>query len=384
MPSILSRPDQWLGRGRWYVTRVFLQAIRARRSPCGGAGRAHGWPGALRLETDVRQQAHLPAGTRQCPRRVGVCGDAQPRLPPSRKGTIAVTPPESAVRHDPADQVGEDPTAGADAARAYRDFWTDVGSTFPDLHGARSTAQYLEDEQWLFQTHLAPLEGLRILKTDLWDEAKNTRILGWAAEAGSCAFGVDISPGIVRSATRNFEERDLTLHGVRSDVRALPFPSGSFDAVYSMGTVEHFADTDGAVREIFRVVRPGGRVVIGVPNRWDPFLRPLLVVLLYRLGLYGYGFEKSYSRRTFRRMLTRAGFEVTAETGILFIPGWLRMLDLACYTWARPLSRLTGLAVAPFHHLSRWLPWLRRYGYLLATVAVRPAAAGAPSPQRVS
>ena len=77
------------------------------------------------------------------------------------------------------------------------------------------------------------------------------------------------------------------------------------------------------------MVRPGGRVVIGVPNRWDPFLRPLLVVLLYRLGLYGYGFEKSYSRRTFRRMLTRAGFKVTAETGILFIPGWLRMLDPA-------------------------------------------------------
>ena len=200
------------------------------------------------------------------------------------------------MRHDPADQVGEDPTAGADAARAYRDFWTDVGSTFPDLHGARSTAQYLEDEQWLFQTHLAPLEGLRILKTDLWDEAKNTRILGWAAAAGSRAFGVDISPGIVRGARRNFEERSLTLHGVLSDVRALPFPSGSFDAIYSMGTVEHFADTDGAIREIFRVVRPGGRVVIGVPNRWDPFLRPLLVVLLYRLGLYGYGFEKSYSR----------------------------------------------------------------------------------------
>ena len=289
------------------------------------------------------------------------------------------------MRHDDASQPArERASAGADEAREYRDFWADVGSTFPDLHGARSTAQYLEDEQWLFQTHLAPLEGLRILKTDLWDEAKNTRILGWAAAAGSRAFGVDISPGIVRDARRNFEERSLTLHGVLSDVRALPFPSGSFDAIYSMGTVEHFADTDGAVREIFRVVRPGGRVVIGVPNRWDPFLRPLLVLLLYRLGLYGYGFEKSYSRRTFRRMLTRAGFEVTAETGILFIPGWLRMLDLACYTWARPLSRLTGLAVAPFHHLSRWLPWLRRYGYLLTTVAVRPAAAGAPSPQRVS
>ena len=128
------------------------------------------------------------------------------------------------MRHDPADQVGESASAGADEARAYRDFWTDVGSTFPDLHGARSTAQYLEDEQWLFQTHLAPLEGLRILKTDLWDEAKNTRILGWAAEAGSCAFGIDISPGIVRGATPELRRNEsLTLHGVLSDVRTLPF-----------------------------------------------------------------------------------------------------------------------------------------------------------------
>ena len=44
------------------------------------------------------------------------------------------------------------------------------------------------------------------------------------------------------------------------------------------------------------------------------------------------------------------------------------MLDLACHTWVRPLSRLTGLAVAPFQHLSQRVPWLRRHGYLLATV----------------
>ena len=52
----------------------------------------------------------------------------------------------------------------------------------------------------MWRTHLAPLDGLRVLKTDLWDEAKNTRILRWAAEAGIRAFGVDISPGIVRRA----------------------------------------------------------------------------------------------------------------------------------------------------------------------------------------
>ena len=85
-----------------------------------------------------------------------------------------------------------------------------------------------------------------------------------------------------------------------------------------MGTVEHFAEHGGGASGSSSAWC--GLAVIWVPNRWDPLLRPLLVVLLYRLDRYGYGYEKSYSRRTFRRMLTRAGFQVTAETGILFVP----------------------------------------------------------------
>jgi len=255
----------------------------------------------------------------------------------------------------------------------YRAFWHGVGERFPDLGGAASTQYYADNERRLFTEHFPPLEGLKILKTDLWDEARNTRILAWAGEQGAHAYGVDISAPTVRLARAAFEAGPRALHGVVGDVRDLPFSDGSVDAVYSMGTIEHFDETERAVAEIARVLRPGGRAIVGVPNRHDPFLRPLLATVMQAVGAYGYGYEKSYSRRALRRMLEDAGLEVVAETAILFMPGGLRMLDLACHTWCRPLAAVTGALVRPFAYLDRHVPAVRRHGYLLATVVVKPA-----------
>ena len=183
---------------------------------------------------------------------------------------------------------------------AYRDFWAGVGERFPDLGGAASTRYYADNERRLFREHFPPLEGLKILKTDLWDEAKNTRILAWASGQGARPCGIDISPPIVIRARTAFGEgpdpRQILL-GAVADVRDLPFRDASFDAIYSMGTIEHFDETERAVDEMARVLKPGGRAIVGVPNRYDPFLRPLVAAFLQAVGLYAYGYEKSYSRR---------------------------------------------------------------------------------------
>ncbi len=121
---------------------------------------------------------------------------------------------------------------------AYREFWAGVGERFPDLGGAVSTQYYADNERRLFTEHFPTLEGLRILKTDLWDEAKNTRILAWASRQGARAYGVDISPPIVTQARAAFDEHPrAALRGAVGDVRALPFRDDSFDAIYSMGTI---------------------------------------------------------------------------------------------------------------------------------------------------
>jgi SAM-dependent methyltransferase len=245
-----------------------------------------------------------------------------------------------------------------------------VGERFPDLAGAASTRYYADNEQRLFTEHFPVLDGLWILKTDLWDEAKNTRILAWASRQGAHAYGVDISEPTVIQARSAFD-RGHCLKGAVGDVRELPFRNASFDAIYSMGTIEHFDETERAVHEMARVLKPGGRAIVGVPNRHDPFLRPLFVTVLQAAGLYGYGYEKSYSRRALKQLLEDAGLEVVNETAILFIPGWLRMLDLACHSWCRPLAVVTGALVRPFAFLDRHVPAVRRHGYLLATVVTK-------------
>ena len=259
--------------------------------------------------------------------------------------------------------------APASLGAAYRRFWQEVGEQFPDLGGAASTAYYLENEKRLLTEHVPDLARSAVLKTDLWDEVKNTRILQWVHGQGAAVFGVDISEPTVRQARAAFS--DGGLRATVADVRSLPYRDGSFDAIYSMGTIEHFCDPETALREMHRVLRPGGRAVVGVPNRWDPFLRPLLASALQAARLYGYGYERSFSRRALRRMLEAAGFEVVAETAILFVPGWLRMADLALHSYFRPLAGLTALAVKPFAWLDRHVPAVRRHGYLIASVGVR-------------
>lgn len=280
----------------------------------------------------------------------------------------------------PGSRSGSAPAAPGESLRRYQGFWDRVGADFPDLGGAASTAHYREGEERLLSRAFPELAGTAIFKTDLWDEARNTRILQWAAARGARSHGIDISTPTLLMARHEFAERRLRLAAVVADVRAIPFRAGAFDAVYSMGTIEHFAETEVALAEIARVVRPGGRAVIGVPNRHDPFLRPLMVAVLYRLGLYGYGLEKSYSRTALRRMCERAGFRHLDDGGLLFIPGWLRMLDLACWAWARPLAQLTALAVRPFAWLERRWPRLARHGYLIAAIVERPGGGERPQP----
>ncbi|HKR01172.1 MAG TPA: class I SAM-dependent methyltransferase [Pyrinomonadaceae bacterium] len=78
------------------------------------------------------------------------------------------------------------------------------------------------------------------------------------ARGGALCTGVDLTPRSVEVSSLHFGLYGLRADFVLADGERLPFADGSFDVVYSNGVLHHTPDTVRAVRELQRVLSPGG------------------------------------------------------------------------------------------------------------------------------
>jgi ubiquinone/menaquinone biosynthesis C-methylase UbiE len=119
-------------------------------------------------------------------------------------------------------------------------------------------------------------------------------------QTGCRVVGLDYDSVALREA-RQLESRSALVHG---DATRLPLADESVDAVVSFETLEHVPDAEAMLREIKRVVAPGGHLVLSTPNRAfgpparhaNPFhikeftadeLRTLLERYFAQVALYG-------------------------------------------------------------------------------------------------
>jgi len=130
--------------------------------------------------------------------------------------------------------------------------------------------------------------------------------------------GVDISPPILGFAARRIEQVGARIPLVAGRLEALPFRSSSFDRVVDVTVLCVVSNPERAVREMVRVLRPGGRLVIGELGRWS------LWAARRRLsGLFGnarWEQARFWSHASLERLLRESGLEVEARRSAVFYP----------------------------------------------------------------
>ena len=133
---------------------------------------------------------------------------------------------------------------------------------------------------------------------------------------------------------------------VNGDALTLPFPDESFDRVIAAEVLEHIPDDERAVRELVRVLRPGGRMAVTVPTRWP---ERICWALDHRYHDTPGGHVRIYRQSELETKLQRAGLVLRGShhAHALHSPYWM----LKC---AVGVDNADALPVRKYHDFLVW------------------------------
>ena len=181
-------------------------------------------------------------------------------------------------------------SANAELKERVRQFWQEhpCGTKFADaLPGSRRFYELVEEHRYTKEWHIpaaagfASTKGLRVLEIGCGLGTDGAQF----AQAGADYTGIDLTDAAIELAQKRFELFNLSGTFQTDDAERLSFPNDSFDLVYSHGVLHHTPDIDAAIREIHRVLRPGGRAEVMLYHR-NSYNYRVNISMLRRAGVH--------------------------------------------------------------------------------------------------
>ena len=165
-----------------------------------------------------------------------------------------------------------------------REFWTSYQPGFRVTDAKVGTERFFRDvelDRYAHEPHIPDVvrfvdwRGRDVLEAGCGIGTDGARF----ARAGARYTGLDFSPTALDLARRRFALAGLSGSLVEGSVTDLPFTDESFDLVYSNGVIHHIPQTEQAVREFHRVLRPGGTALVMLYHRRSFNYRFTILVL---------------------------------------------------------------------------------------------------------
>lgn len=180
----------------------------------------------------------------------------------------------------------------ADVKDEVREYWNEhpCGTQFTGLPwGSKEFFEHVEKTRYEIQPFMHQLirfdryGGKEILEIGC---GLGTDLLQFA-RAGARVTGIDITPKSIELVRKRFAMEGLPVDVRVADAEQLPFKDNSFDVVYSFGVLHHTPDTQKAIDEAYRLLRPGGEIIIMLYHRNS--LHVMLGAPLYLVARLAFG-----------------------------------------------------------------------------------------------
>jgi len=190
----------------------------------------------------------------------------------------------------------------------------ELPAAYASWRGSRLGQMTDELEQALILRLMGSVAGLRILDAGCGDGLLALEL----ARRGANVTGVDGSEQMIRTAHRRARHFQEAVNFGTAAVEELPFGAGSFDVVVAVTVLCFVEDATGAVREMARVVEPGGRLIVGELGRWSSW------AAIRRIkGWAGSEFWRQArfrSPKDLQRLAAQADLVNSSVTGAIFYP----------------------------------------------------------------
>src|SRR4029079_6945873 len=181
-------------------------------------------------------------------------------------------------------------TDNVELKERVRRFWQEhpCGTKFADAApGSRRFYELVEEHRYTKEWHIpaaagfAETKGLRVLEIGCGLGTDGAQF----ARAGADYTGIDLTDAAIDLAQKRFQLFNLPGKFQTDDAEKLSFADNTFDVVYSHGVLHHTPDIESAIREIHRVLRPGGRAEVMLYHR-NSYNYRVNISMLRRAGVH--------------------------------------------------------------------------------------------------